>query len=149
MSGTTPPKDSPVKDSSNSSSNNSSNSTSSNSNAAPVAAAAPQPAKTSNFSISSILSRPDNESKKKEVAEDVKAKLSCPADSAHEALKIDTHLAAAAQLGHFHPGLSQAFLDRQLPGKPTPWYPWFSAGPYLHFPFVSKYPSATIQIVFQ
>ena len=109
---------------------------------------APPPAHTkpSNFSISSILSR-DSDSKRKppptpedleRPREGIDRKPSEPSrPELPEGLRIDTHMAAA--LAQFHPGLNPAFLERPLAGKPTPWYPWFHAGPYLPFPFDSKY----------
>ena len=99
------------------------------------------PAKSSNFSISSILSRPDTDFKKKEddrEKERDRDRERIKVGDLHDSLRIDTHMAAAAM--HFHHSMSSAFLQRQLPGKPTPWYPWFAASPYgIHFPFDSKY----------
>ena len=63
-------------------------------------------------------------------------------------MKMDAaHMNLAAAAAAFHPRLNPAFLERSLPGglpgKPTPWYPWFAAaaGAYLPFPFDRKYNS--------
>ncbi|KAK2162473.1 hypothetical protein LSH36_98g06056 [Paralvinella palmiformis] len=118
--------------------------------------AAPNPSKKSNFSISSILSRPDN------VTESGKTKdyESSPAsDKDTDVGKISANQSplqhpetlratfgshvqdmlqrvqdSGTAFGHhalLHPGLSPAFLERQLPGKAGPWFPWFHPHPYL------------------
>ncbi|XP_064631029.1 homeobox protein HMX3-like [Lineus longissimus] len=87
----------------------------------------------SSFSISSILSKPDKEDKKDrderpKSVDDLKDK------ERHAALlKIDAH--GLPFHPALHPALPQYLDGRHLPGKPTPWYPWFTPSPYLHFPF--------------
>ena len=113
--------------------------------------------KCSNFSINSILSKSSNSSKESSPSPSSRTSPPASPDKSdrpslghlhpHETLmKMDVahmnNLAAAAAA--FHPGLNPAFLERALPGglpgKPTPWYPWFAAaaGAYLPFPFDSS-----------
>ena len=113
--------------------------------------------KCSNFSINSILSKSHADSKESSPSPPAKSSLRDSPEktdrsplgplSPHEALmKMDAaHMNLAAAAAAFHPGLNPAFLERTLPGglpgKPTPWYPWFAAaaGAYLPFPFDRKY----------
>ena len=116
------------------------------------------PTKASLFSISSILSRPDATERtpnkdlpsptpsKHHAAPKLSPGLSPPPSSLYgEKLRSSfgshvqdmihrAHEAGAPFTHHplLHPGLSPAFLDRQLPGKPGPWFPWLPPHPYLH-----------------
>ncbi len=94
-----------------------------------------QPTKSSNFSISSILSRPERSPDKPESDAESSRRSPAPADEGRrmegfqrpgEATPFHTH-------PMLHPGLSPEFLERHLPGKPSPWYPWFHPHPYLQF----------------
>ncbi|XP_074640306.1 uncharacterized protein LOC141898351 [Tubulanus polymorphus] len=91
----------------------------------------------SSFSISSILSKPDHHHHREKISP-IKDSESDRAERFNP-LKVET-AAAAAGLA-LHPGLHSAlhaqYLEatRHLPGKPTPWYPWFHPNPYLQLPF--------------